>query len=83
MTAVVPKMPEVLSSKEEKEARRKRKDSKTTGKCSISAENGELLNGIQAAPEEKPPVSEDFGPQLKIIQINDQVRELQTILRDK
>ncbi|XP_027044061.1 uracil phosphoribosyltransferase homolog isoform X1 [Pocillopora verrucosa] len=79
-------MPDVLSCKEENETRRKRKDSKTTGKCNIAAENGELLNGLSAAPDEKPPVTatrDEFGSQLKIIQINDQVRELQTILRDK
>lgn len=79
-------MPDVLSCKEENETHRKRKDSKTTGKCNIAAENGELLNGLSAAPDEKPPVTatrDEFGSQLKIIQINDQVRELQTILRDK
>lgn len=79
-------MLDVLSYKEESEARRKRKDSKTTGKCNTAAENGEVLNGLPVAADEKPPgtaVRDEFGSQLKIIQINDQVRELQTILRDK
>ncbi|XP_020620721.1 uracil phosphoribosyltransferase homolog [Orbicella faveolata] len=76
-------MPELVGSKEEKETRRKRKDSKPTGKSSVSSENAELTNGLDQPPEEKPPVSHDFGPQLKIIKMNDQVRELQTILRDK
>ena len=77
------KMPELLGCKEEKEARRKRKDSKPTAKCSVSAENGELTNGL-LTPEEKPSsLQHDYGPQLKVIKMNDQVRELQTILRDK
>lgn len=83
MSTVLQKMPELLGSKEEKETRRKRKDSKPTGKCSVSTENGELANGLQT-PEEKPPLSRhDYGPRLKIIKMNDQVRELQTIVRDK
>ncbi|XP_078375196.1 uracil phosphoribosyltransferase homolog isoform X2 [Oculina patagonica] len=82
MSAVLQKMPELLDFKEEKETRRKRKDSKPSGKCSVSTENGELANGLQT-PEEKPPLSHDYGPRLKIIKMNDQVRELQTILRDK
>lgn len=82
MSTVLQKMPELVGSKEEKETRRKRKDSKPTGKSNVSTENAELTNGLQP-PEEKPPVSHDFGPQLKIIKMNDQVRELQTILRDK
>lgn len=74
-------MPELVGAKEEKETRRKRKDSKPSDKCSVTTENGEITNGLVA--EEKPPQTHDFGPQLKIIKINDQVRELQTIIRDK
>lgn len=81
MNAVLQKMPELVAAKEEKETRKKRKDSNLAEKCSIATENGELANGL--TPEEKPPVKHEFGPQLKIIKINDQVRELQTILRDK
>ena len=83
MSSVLQKMPELVGSKEEKGTRRKRKDSKPTRKSSISSENAEVANGVDQPPEEKPPVSHDFGPQLKIIKMNDQVRELQTILRDK
>ena len=83
MSSVLQKMPELVGSKEEKETRRKRKDSKPSGKSSVSSENAELTNGLDQPPEEKPSVSHDFGPQLKIIKMNDQVRELQTILRDK
>ena len=83
MSSVLQKMPELVGSKGEKETRRKRKDSKSAGKSSVSSENAEITNGVNQPPEEKPPVSHDFGPQLKIIKMNDQVRELQTILRDK
>ena len=75
-------MPELITSKEEKETRKKRTDSKSSGKCNVSTENGDLTNGLQT-PEEKPPLTHDYGPRLKIIKMNDQVRELQTILRDK
>lgn len=82
MSAVLQKMPELVGAvKEEKETRKKRKDSKSAEICSVATENGELTNGL--IPEEKPPQKHDFGPHLKIIKINDQVRELQTILRDK
>jgi len=76
-------MPELVGSKEEKETERKRKDSKPAGKSSVTSENADLANGLEQPPEEKPSVCHDFGPQLKIIRMNDQVRELQTILRDK
>ena len=83
MSAVLHKMPEFVGSKEEKETRGKRKNSKSSEKCNVSSENGRLGNGL--APEEKPPQQpkHEFGPRLKIIKVNDQVHELQTILRDK
>lgn len=84
MSAVLHKMPELVRSKEEKETRGKRKSSKSGEKCNVASENGRLANGL--TPEEKPPQQvpkHEFGPQLKIIKVNDQVHELQTILRDK
>lgn len=82
MSSVLRKMPELVSSREEKDTLRKRSGTKSSEKRNVASENGGLTNGLTS--EEKPAREEhEFGPQLKIIKINDQVRELQTILRDK
>lgn len=84
MSAVLHKMPELVGSKEEKETRGKRKTSKSSEKCNVASENGRSTNGL--ALEEKSlqlQPKHEFGPRLKIIKVNDQVHELQTILRDK
>ena len=83
MSAVLHKMPELVGSKEEKETRGKRKTSKSGEKCNVASENDRLTNGLahEGKPSQQP--QHAFGPQLKIIKVNDQVHELQTILRDK
>ncbi|XP_068698272.1 uracil phosphoribosyltransferase homolog [Montipora capricornis] len=79
-------MPELVVSLQEKPKQGKGLDNRTDERCSVDMENGELpaaINGL--APTDEKPANhfQEFGPQLKIIKINDQVRELQTILRDK
>ena len=79
-------MPERVNVKEQKGAKKTTKASETSDKCITAAEDCELTNGLKFIPDEKPPLSqkpEEFGPNLKIIKMNDQVRELQTILRDR
>ncbi|XP_047097130.1 uracil phosphoribosyltransferase homolog isoform X1 [Schistocerca piceifrons] len=44
---------------------------------------GELSGLISRLPEHKNEIKEDYGPNLKILPNNDQVKELQTILRDR
>ena len=73
----LPKMPELLA-KGRKDTQEESLDRASGEKCSVGMENG------VAPSDEKPPNHlQEFGPQLKIIKINEQVRELQTIIRDR
>lgn len=70
-------MPELLA-KGRKDTQEESLDRASAEKCSVGMENG------VAPSDEKPPNHlQEFGPQLKIIKINEQVRELQTIIRDR
>lgn len=43
-----------------------------------------VLNSSEPTDVPSQPVSQDsLGPQLKLLPLNDQIRELQTIIRDK
>ena len=65
-------MPELLA-KGRKDTQKESLDPASGEKCSVGVENG------VAHSDEKPPNHlQEFGPQLKIIKINEQVRELQT-----
>lgn len=42
-----------------------------------------LSNSEAGDPSTQPDSQENVGPQLKLLPLNDQIRELQTIIRDK
>eukprot|EP00066_Takifugu_rubripes_P010901 XP_003979125.2 PREDICTED: uracil phosphoribosyltransferase homolog [Takifugu rubripes] len=43
-----------------------------------------VLSNSEPSDSSNPPVNQDsIGPQLKLLPLNDQIRELQTIIRDK
>ena len=66
-------MPEIFAAHDEKESQKK-DSGHGKARCAPTEEKLRYEN----------PVSfREFGPRLKIIKMNDQVRELQTILRDK
>lgn len=50
-----------------------------------SSSSSSSSNGVVAAAEAAPapPIPPGIGPQLKLLPMNDQLRELQTIIRDK
>ncbi|KAM9373937.1 uracil phosphoribosyltransferase homolog [Phaethornis superciliosus] len=54
-----------------------------------SPDSSSSSNGVEAAPAAPPPIAAEessavaIGPQLKLLPMNDQLRELQTIIRDK
>lgn len=79
-------MPERVNVKEQKGPQKTTEASETSDKSITTAEDCELTNGLKLIPDEKPALWQkpaEFGPNLKIIKMNDQVRELQTILRDR
>ena len=86
MSSVFQIMPERVNVKEQKGTQKTTEASETSDKCFTAAEDCELTNGLKLIPDEKPPLWQkpaEFGLNLKIIKMNDQVRELQTILRDR
>jgi hypothetical protein len=89
------KMPEILAERKGKTSKTTMEDRLENGECDGNQNNSLIVNGeLKEAIEEKPKTkvariepgnstSNDFGPQLRKIKINNQVRELQTILRDR
>lgn len=90
-------MPEILTERKGKTPNTSKEDRLENGECDGNQNNALLLNGELKEPHEEKPKSKiarieqenstladlDFGPQLRKIKINDQVCELQTILRDR
>lgn len=90
------KMLDILADITSKSSKTLIEDKKENGECDGNQNNAILLNGTlkeAAVEEERKPRSKvprvepkqpaDFGSHLRIIKMNEQVRELQTILRDK
>lgn len=90
-------MPEILAERKGKNTNTAKEDRLENGECDGNQNNALLVNGELKEPIEEKPRTKiarieqensaqndlNFGPQLRKIKINDQVRELQTILRDR
>lgn len=56
----------------------------SSSSSSSSSSVPSVLSNSEPSDEEIHPVNQDnLGPQLKLLPLNDQIRELQTIIRDK
>lgn len=86
-------MPEVAPARQENSNENRHKDSSKVVGCLNDLENTKVSASFAIANQDELGSEDshvpfeshqyDFGPQLKIIRMNDQVKELQTILRDR